>query len=614
MHTRMTKHVGRTLSLVAVLLLAASPTLAQRVSGQWDFSDPGNRLKATVGQDGSYWTLPQTDQSSEVLFGSPNSFGIAALPGGDGTEGVMKFPAFDSFNGIEVWPGLAATPGWFYVNDYTLIMDVFYTPQSANDWRSLWQTNACNTNDGDFFINPQDGIGISGQYDGNVTANAWHRLAFAVGLDGPDPNDPNTVVDKYIDGVLVGSQILSLSADSRWSLYTLSDALPSMVFADESGDTAIGYVSSLQLRDHRMTPAQVAALGGPSATGIPGGTGVAGQWDFENPAAGLDATFGNDLTFFNAFLDRGCAEPNCPQDLPAATQFGTTTAFAIPDLPDGPGDVMRYPATVPCTAYLFPHGAEANGGGTRVNNYTVITDLFFTNDDWSNPPAGHDPGWTPIYQTNPANAEDAMLWVRITDGALGDDGYYGGTLGWVQPERWMRLVAVVEYDPDFVDPNNPGDDVFVTKYVIYDDDTRVGPVHHATGAGDDFLDGKRALRTNEEAGFDALLFFTNNWWSPVYTHSGYVSSIQVRDYAMPPAEVAALPGPRAAGIPCDPVCPECPEDINGDGVVSLPDLAILLANFGRTDAGPEDGDINGDGSVNLADLALFLSAYGTTCS
>lgn len=59
---------------------------------------------------------------------------------------------------------------------------------------------------------------------------------------------------------------------------------------------------------------------------------------------------------------------------------------------------------------------------------------------------------------------------------------------------------------------------------------------------------------------------------------------------------------------------ECIADIDGDGVVGLSDLAILLSNYGTLgSAGPEDGDINGDGNVDLLDLSLLLAAYGMSC-
>jgi hypothetical protein len=58
----------------------------------------------------------------------------------------------------------------------------------------------------------------------------------------------------------------------------------------------------------------------------------------------------------------------------------------------------------------------------------------------------------------------------------------------------------------------------------------------------------------------------------------------------------------------------CPGDLNGDGIVGLSDLTVLLANYGTlTGADPGDGDLDGDGDVDLSDLTAFLSLYGVTC-
>jgi hypothetical protein len=51
---------------------------------------------------------------------------------------------------------------------------------------------------------------------------------------------------------------------------------------------------------------------------------------------------------------------------------------------------------------------------------------------------------------------------------------------------------------------------------------------------------------------------------------------------------------------------DCPEDLNGDGLVNTTDLLLLLGNWGGTG----DGDINDDGVVNTADLLLLLAAWG----
>ncbi len=58
--------------------------------------------------------------------------------------------------------------------------------------------------------------------------------------------------------------------------------------------------------------------------------------------------------------------------------------------------------------------------------------------------------------------------------------------------------------------------------------------------------------------------------------------------------------------------PDCPEDLNNDGVIDLSDLSILLTHFGST-GGPADGDINGDGNIDLIDLSMMLTVFGTTC-
>ncbi len=58
----------------------------------------------------------------------------------------------------------------------------------------------------------------------------------------------------------------------------------------------------------------------------------------------------------------------------------------------------------------------------------------------------------------------------------------------------------------------------------------------------------------------------------------------------------------------------CPADGNGDRVVNLDDLQILLFSFGGVVAPFTNGDANGDGVVNLDDLQLLLFAFGMSCN
>ncbi|GMU84229.1 MAG: hypothetical protein AMXMBFR47_40990 [Planctomycetota bacterium] len=67
----------------------------------------------------------------------------------------------------------------------------------------------------------------------------------------------------------------------------------------------------------------------------------------------------------------------------------------------------------------------------------------------------------------------------------------------------------------------------------------------------------------------------------------------------------------AGGIFLDPYIPG---DLDGDGAVTLQDLATLLAHFGRAgDVGYIQGDIHGcDRDVDLEDLATLLENFGQT--
>ena len=58
-------------------------------------------------------------------------------------------------------------------------------------------------------------------------------------------------------------------------------------------------------------------------------------------------------------------------------------------------------------------------------------------------------------------------------------------------------------------------------------------------------------------------------------------------------------------------CSPCvPGDLDGDGMVTLADPAILLAHYGiQNGATYEQGDIDGDGDVDLTDLADLLGLY-----
>jgi hypothetical protein len=224
------------------------------VSGQWDFNN--GDLVATIGNDMEY----RGDTAFMTAFEDSMINGETAK--------VMHFSGTTADMGYQIFHGALANPGNQKVNKYSLIMDIMY-PSTSTGFRSVWQTDTNNTSDGDLFLNGNNGIGISGEYQGNVTFGAWHRVAFTFDLTKRE-------LGKYVDGTNVLSgpvgntpgagpyQYLSEGVDGRWSL--LNSAL---LFSDEDGELAPGFVNSIQFRPVVLTAEQIGLLGKPTAAGIP---------------------------------------------------------------------------------------------------------------------------------------------------------------------------------------------------------------------------------------------------------------------------------------------------------------------------------------------------------
>lgn len=189
------------------------------------------------------------------FYDSEHELGLA-MPFGD-HGGVMQFGATSPTQGL----GIDLNNGGATVNQYTLVYDLFRPAPSWNEWMPLLQTDLSNTSDGDFFINPGDGIGISGDYDGRVTDQrgniAWNRVVMTY---------DNGTMNKYIDGQLVGTQ--TGLDNSRWGIDGGFNVLQ-----DENNESAMGFISSFRFMDSVMSETQVQQLGLTHA----GGAGVAGQ-------------------------------------------------------------------------------------------------------------------------------------------------------------------------------------------------------------------------------------------------------------------------------------------------------------------------------------------------
>jgi 3',5'-cyclic AMP phosphodiesterase CpdA len=220
-------------------VLAPSELIA--AVAQWDFD--GNLASSTGG--------------SNLVLGAA---GPAISPGLSFTTTTIngqpaQVAAFTRGTYFRVTHGLAANGGGNLLNNYTLIMDVMF-PSRPTGWAALWQTSSANSDDGEWFINPNRGLGISGNYGGDVPDGTWNRLALVV-------DTTQGTFTSYLNGTQV-QQNTGLSLDGRWAV--LSQAL---LFADENQENAAGFVNSVQLQDRALTATDIAELGGPSAAGIP---------------------------------------------------------------------------------------------------------------------------------------------------------------------------------------------------------------------------------------------------------------------------------------------------------------------------------------------------------
>jgi hypothetical protein len=248
------------------------------------------------------------------------------------------------------------------------------------------------------------------------------------------------------------------------------------------------------------------------ALGFTANAAVTGQWDFNS--GDLSATIGSALAY------RG--------------DTAATTVFTTASIGGQTANVMMFPKATPSQGYLMTHGMAPNGGGSYVNQWTLIMDIMFT--------SATDNTWRALLQSNQGNGNDADLWVNRANG-LGFGGNYHGTLSL---DEWHRIAFVVDASSP-TSANNT-----VSKFI---DGALVG-VNSGIGR-----DGTYGLDPT------ALLFTDND----DETNFGYVNSIQITDAALSASDIGLLGGATAAGIPV------IPEPASG---LLLGFGLTLLATFG----------------------------------
>ncbi len=255
--------------------------------------------------------------SDYVQFGTTESFAIAALPGESGDQGMMRFTPLASGETIVVKPDTGVSGR---ITSWTLGFDIL-VPPGQGTWMSLLQTDPSNTSDGDLFLRAtnaaEGGVGISGSYQGSFEYGAWQRLVFTAEKDGT-----TTVLRKYIEGELVGTQTL---VGTRWELDADNGFL---LFSDEDGEVAGGYLASLLFVPEVLSGEAVAALGGAKAGGFFAAAPAEGATQFDFAGGDFAASYGP-------------ADMTAPADTEAPAEPALAIATRVMDVMRTPGSVIE---------------------------------------------------------------------------------------------------------------------------------------------------------------------------------------------------------------------------------------------------------------------------------
>jgi hypothetical protein len=212
----------------------------------------------------------------------------------------------------------------------------------------------------------------------------------------------------------------------------------------------------------------------------------------------------------------------------AETAFGTTTSFGISDLAGQPANVMRWVPTTDSGGYIVTHGIAPNGGGTKVNQYTVIIDLLYPSSAT---------GYRSLWDTGTPGNPDGDAFLNASS-ALGTMQVYNGTVTY---DEWHRIV--LSYDltqrefGKYIDGVNVVEgQVGVAPFGPHQAQYLPAALTPGDGGGVDLrwsLSPTARLLADDDGEVGVV----------------YVSSVQIRGGRMSDAAIAAMGAPAATKIP-----------------------------------------------------------------
>ena len=201
--------------------------------GSWTFDAENDKL--VNGAEGEVELIPGVKADEVEAKETLSDIGVAYVDGPEAGNGAIRLPAGSVFN-IQYGEKLSS---------YTLMYDI--KVPDHNTFRSLLQTTAENSDDGDLFINKSGQLGLFVMgYGGVVQLNTWHRVVVSV-----EDGCPSV----YLDGSLVTKA--KTSGDTQWVIEPNSGYL----FLDDGDEMGEMDIAELALWDKSLTEAEVLALG-----------------------------------------------------------------------------------------------------------------------------------------------------------------------------------------------------------------------------------------------------------------------------------------------------------------------------------------------------------------
>lgn len=230
----------------------------KEINAQWNFE---NSLEASIGSK-LVFIGDTSIANQKITFGKCSDFNIDLINSSD--VNVAKIPALDPNHALRLYSNIfpEGYPGELHCdNDYSIVMDVYKAnDNTAQTYFSLFQTSNNNADDADLFLH-NNGVGILEQYHGNIADSTWYRIIFSFDLY-------NNIINKYINGIWVGSTTLSNSLNGRFCVNNNWAIQSSNLFSDNDNETGTFYVSSVQLRNYAINNTEAQLLGSTSANKI----------------------------------------------------------------------------------------------------------------------------------------------------------------------------------------------------------------------------------------------------------------------------------------------------------------------------------------------------------